>query len=105
MLDATVAGIDRLALISSNATAQPCNLAGGQRRRSRQSALFDGSHQLSALLGRPTTPMAVSVTQALPVRRRRPCEAFYHQPEAFVAAVATGWNSVALRTLFICAML
>jgi len=67
--------------------------------------LFDDSHQLGALLGRPTASMAVGVTQALRARRHRPRKAFYHQPDAFVAAVVIGWNSVALRTLFIYATL
>jgi NAD(P)H dehydrogenase (quinone) len=30
-----------------------------------QGALFDDSHQLSALIGRPTTPLAVAVAAAL----------------------------------------
>jgi hypothetical protein len=74
---------------SMPACLQPCSLAALQPCRRTATPepperLFDDSHQLSALLGRPTASMAVGVTQALRARRHRPREAFYHQPDAFV---------------------
>ena len=53
------------ALAGFGLPADMAQLIAGYDAGIRQGALFDNSHQLSALIGRPTVPLAVAVAEAL----------------------------------------
>lgn len=55
----------RAALIGAGLPEALASLLADSDRAASKGALFDDSHQLSALIGRPTTPMPATVAQAL----------------------------------------